>query len=102
MKTPTAAPKIFVVDTDPSRLMEMSPAYYSECQIAGASSVEVELLNQSVVVISATRYLPEDAEVAAVVTDGRLQVLCTRSNREPVIVREFTDWTNYTVRRAHR
>ncbi len=98
----TAAPKIFVFDTAPSRLIEMSAEYYRECQIAGAGSVEVELHDHRVVIISATRYLPADADVAAVVTHGVLQVLCTRTNREAVIMREFTDWTDYTVHRSTR
>ena len=39
--------------------------------------------------------------VGAVVTDnGVLQVICTRDNAKPMIIRECSDWTAYTVRRA--
>lgn len=102
MDTITTAPSIVVVDSAPSRLMPMSAQYYRECQIAGAGSVEVELHDHSVVIISATRYLPADADVAAVIVNDVLQALCTRTNREPVIMREFTDWTASTVRRSTR
>jgi hypothetical protein len=102
MDTTTTAPSIFVFDAAPDHLMPMSADYYRECQIAGAGSVEVELPDHSVVVISATRYLPADADVAAVVVNDVLQVLCTRTGRDAVIMREFTDWTAYTVRRSTR
>ncbi len=102
MDTTTTAQSIFVFDAAPDHLMPMSADYYRECQIAGAGSVEVELPDHSVVVISATRYLPADADVAAVVVNDVLQVLCTRTGRDAVIMREFTDWTAYTVRRSTR
>jgi hypothetical protein len=103
MKTVTAAPRIFVFDApSPNLLSEIGADYYRECQLAGAGSVEVELRDHSVVVISATRYLPADVSVDAVVADGVLQVLCTRGSGQRVIMREFTDWACYTVHRAAR
>ena len=103
MKTTTAAPRIFVFDApSPKLLEEIGTDYYRECQIAGAASVEVELRDHSVVVISATRYLPVGVSVSAVVADDVLQVLCTRGSGERVIMREFTDWISYTVHRATR
>lgn len=102
VSTAIAGPKILVFDVAPSRLMEMSVDYYRECQIAGAGSVEVHLSDHETIIVSATRYLPTDADVAAVVTDGVLQVLCTRADRAPVVMREFPAWTKYTVHRSRR
>lgn len=102
VNTAPADPKILVFDVAPSRLMEMSVDYYRECQIAGAGSVEVHLSDHETIIVSATRYLPTDADVAAVVTDDVLQVLCTRAGRAPVVMREFPVWTKYTVHRSHR
>lgn len=64
------SPKILVFDVAPSRLMEMSVDYYRECQIAGAGSVEVDVADDDTTIVSATRYLPADADVAAVVHDA--------------------------------
>jgi hypothetical protein len=101
MKTITEAPRIFVFNAPvPELLEEMSIDYYQECRIAGAGSVEVGLHDYSTVVISATRYLPAGITVGAVDAGGVLQVICTRSDGEVVIMREFTDWTAYTVHRA--
>ena len=94
MKTRT--PKILVFDVAPSRLMEMSVDYYRECQIAGAGSVEVDVADDDTTIVSA------DADVAAVVHDGVLQVLCTRAHRAPIVMCEFPEWTNYTVHRSRR
>lgn len=102
MDTIATDPSIFVFDIAPSRLMPMSADYYRECQIAGAGSVEVHLSDHETIIVSATRYLPTDADVAAVVTDGVLQVLCTRADRAPVVMREFPAWTKYTVHRSRR
>ncbi len=96
------SPKILVFDVAPSRLMEMSVDYYRECQIAGAGSVEVDVADDDTTIVSATRYLPADADVAAVVHDGVLQVLCTRAHRAPIVMCEFPEWTNYTVHRSRR
>lgn len=103
MKTATDR-RLILVFNAPSAdlLMEMSPEYYRECQLAGAPSVEILLDDHSTAVISATRYLPADTNVAATVTQGVLQVLCTRPRREPVMMREFTEWTDYTVHRGDR
>ncbi len=100
MKIPS--PKILVFDVAPSRLMEMSVDYYRECQIAGAGSVEVDVADDDTTIVSATRYLPTDADVAAGVHDGVLQVLCTRAGRDPIVMCEFPEWTNYTVHRSRR
>lgn len=56
------SPKILVFDVAPSRLMEMSVDYYRECQIAGAGSVEVDVADDDTTIVSATRYLPADAD----------------------------------------
>ena len=103
MKTVAPAPRIFVFNApSPDLLMEMGADYYRECQLAGAGSVEVEVHDHSTVVLSATRYLPADASVEAVVTDGVLQVICTHGSDQQVIMRELTDWARYTVHRATR
>lgn len=103
MKTTTAATTLFVVNQPaPELLVKMPTDYYRECQIAGAASIEIEVSDHSTVIVSASRYLPADADVAAVVDDGVLQVLCTVVGREPVVMGEFTDWTSYTVRRSAR
>ncbi len=104
MKTVAGTPRIFVFDAPaPELLMEAKTDYYRECQLAGAGSVEIELLDHSTVIISATRYLPVDTSVGAVVANGVLQVVCTRGSGQPVIMmREFTDWARYTVHRAGR
>jgi hypothetical protein len=104
MKTITAGTTtLFVFNHPAPELLEEMPAdYYRECQIAGAGSVEVQLDDDTTKIISGTRYLPADADVAAVAADGVLQVLCTRAGRGPVIMREFTGWTSYTVRRSTR
>lgn len=103
MTTMTPAPRIFVFDAPATEhLMEMTVDYYRECRLAGAGSVEVQLADRSAVIISATRYLPADAEVAAIVTNGALQVLCTRAGGGQTVLQEFTAWTDYTVHRARR
>jgi len=104
MKTITAATtKLFVFNHPAPELLEEMPIeYYRECQIVGAGSVEVQLDDGRIEIVSATRYVPTGVDVAAVVSAGVLQVLCTRAGREPVIMREFADWTRYTVRRSTR
>ncbi|MBU8827474.1 hypothetical protein [Mycolicibacterium goodii] len=102
MKT-TTGKTLFVFNHPAPELLEKIPTdYYCECQIAGAGSVEIELSDHNTVIVSATRYLPVDADVAAIVDHGVLQVLCTRVGREPVVMSEFPDWTSYTVRRSAR
>ncbi|XTP38638.1 hypothetical protein ACORG1_34895 (plasmid) [Mycobacterium sp. TJFP1] len=102
MKTVTEGPRVFVFNFPaPELLEEMSVEYYQECRITGAGSVEIELRDRSTDIISATRFLPAGFTVGAVVTDdGVLQVTCTRDNAKPVVMRECSDWTAYTVRRA--
>lgn len=101
MKTLTKSPRIFVFNApDPGQLMEDSEKYYRECRIAGAGAVEIELHDEARVVISATRYLPADVTVAGVTAGGVLQVICILGNGRQVVMREFTDWTAYTVHRA--
>ncbi|MEU0498074.1 hypothetical protein [Mycobacterium sp. NPDC006124] len=104
MTTDTAlTTKLFVFNHPAAELLEPMPVeYYRECQIAGAASVEVELDDHNTEIVSATRYLPADVDVVAVVSGGVLQVICTQTGREPVIMRELTGWTSYTVRRATR
>lgn len=104
MKTDTAlTTKLFVFNFPAAELLEPMPVeYYRECQIAGAASVEVQLDDHNTEIISATRYLPADVDVVAVADGGVLQVLCTQAGREPVVMREFTGWVSYTVRRATR
>lgn len=80
----------------------MPTDYYPECQIACAGSIEIGVSDHTTVIVSATRHLPADADLAAIVDDGVLQVLCTLFGREPVVMGEFTDWTSYTVRRSAR
>lgn len=100
----THTTKLFVFNhPSPDLLEEMPIEYYRECQIAGAGSVEIELDADHAEIISATRYVPTDVGVAAVVArDDVLQVFCTVAGREPVLMHEFTDWTSYTVRRPNR
>ncbi|PJE03521.1 MAG: hypothetical protein CK429_32445 [Mycobacterium sp.] len=87
----------------PEVLEEMPVDYYRECQIAGAGSVEVQLDDMSIVVIAGTRYVPVGVGVAATVAgDDELQVFCTVAGRPPILMREFADWTSYTVRRPNR
>lgn len=102
MKTVTETTRLFVFNAPaPELLEEMNVDYYQECRIAGAGSVEVELQDHITVIISATRYLPAGITVGAVVTAaGALQVICTPDTGTPVIMREFTNWTSYIVRRA--
>ncbi len=70
--------------------------------LTGAGSIEIELRDRSTDIISATRFLPAGFTVGAVVTDdGVLQVICTRDDAKAVVMRECSDWTAYTVRRAH-
>ncbi|WP_099025030.1 hypothetical protein [Mycolicibacterium palauense] len=103
MKTDTALTTKLFVFNHPELLEPMPVEYYRECQLAGAASVEVQLDDHNTEIISATRYLPADVDVVAVVAgDGVLQVLCAQTGREPVIMREFTGWISYTVRRATR
>lgn len=99
--TPAHTTKLFVFNHPVAELLEEMPVeYYRECQIAGAVSVEVQLDDHSTEIISATRYLPAGVEVVAVpAAAGVLQVVCTQAGREPVVMREITDWTSYTVRR---
>ncbi|MGB8403974.1 MAG: hypothetical protein WCE30_07895 [Mycobacterium sp.] len=73
-----------------------------ECQLAGARSVEIELSEHETVIISATRYLPPYVTLSAIDVDGVVQVTCTRAGELPIVMREFTDWVGYTVRRAPR
>lgn len=102
MTTVTTAPRIFVFNAPaPEHLMEVTADYYRECRLAGAGSVEV-LPDRGAVIISATRYLPADVDVAATVTNGVLQVLCTRADGQRTVLQEFTAWTDYTVHRARR
>ncbi|MBY0291298.1 MAG: hypothetical protein K2X52_29785 [Mycobacteriaceae bacterium] len=110
MKTLTDSRRIFVFSTPaPEHLKQDSENYYRECRIAGAPSVEVELRDQPTVVISATRYLDAGVTVGAIVagvTVGAivagdvLQVICILGDGRQVVMREFTDWTDYTVHRA--
>lgn len=101
MKTLTESPRIFVFSAPaPEHLMEDTENYYRECRIAGAPSVEVELHDQAPVVISATRYLAADVTVGAVTAGNVLQAICTLGDGRQVVMREFTDWTAYTVHRA--
>ncbi|PBA08444.1 hypothetical protein CKJ70_26325 [Mycobacterium avium] len=103
MTTMTTAPRIFVFNSPAAEhLMEMTVDYYRECRLAGAGSVEVQLPDRSAVIISATRYLPADVDVAAIVTNGVLQVLCTRAGGQRTVLKEFTAWTDFTVHRARR
>ena len=55
-------------------------------------SVAVELHDHGTVVISATRYLPAEHTVGALLAKGVLQVICTRGGGQPVVMREFSDW----------
>lgn len=80
----------------------MSANYYQECQIIGAAGVEIELFDNSTVVLSATRYLPTGVTVHASVAGDRLQVTCTRPDGQRVIMREFTDWVRYALHRGSR
>ena len=101
MKAAVDTPRIFVFDAPAAELlMEADADYYRECQLAGEASVEIELLDHSTVILSATRYLPADTSVGVVVIDGVLRVICTSGSGEPVTMREFTDWARYTVHRA--
>lgn len=103
MTTAMTAPRIFVFNAPaPEHLMEMTADYYRQCRLTGAASVEVQLPDRSAAIISATRYLPADVDVAAIVTNGVLQVLCTRSGGQRTVLQEFTAWTGYTVHRARR
>jgi hypothetical protein len=103
MKTATAGTTLFIFNqAAPEQLEQMPIDYYRECRLAGAGSVEIEVSDHSAVIISATRYLPADADVAAIVVDGIVHVLCTLVGREPVVMGEFTDWTSYIVRRSAR
>ncbi|MGB8403108.1 MAG: hypothetical protein WCE30_03415 [Mycobacterium sp.] len=103
MKTATGTRRIYVFNFPaPELVAEDSEQYYRECQLAGAPSVEVELADRDRVVISATRYLPPDVTVGAEVTDGALQVICTRHGGEPIVMREFDDWIRYSVSRGDR
>ncbi|WP_342314728.1 hypothetical protein LIX17_26155 (plasmid) [Mycobacterium avium subsp. hominissuis] len=86
----------------PEALEEMPLDYYGECQIAGAGSVEIQLDADHTEIISATRYVPVGVGVAAAVVEGVLQVFCTVAGREPILLREFADWSSYTVRRPNR
>ncbi|CAN7700568.1 hypothetical protein [Mycolicibacterium frederiksbergense] len=103
MTTSTArtTAKLFIFNHPAAELLEEMPVdYYRECQIVGAGSVEVQLDDHSTQIISATRYVPADVELVAVVDgNGVLQVLCAQAGREPVVMREFTGYTSYTVRR---
>ncbi|RAV05703.1 hypothetical protein DQP55_25345 [Mycolicibacterium sp. GF69] len=106
MTTSTArtTAKLFIFNHPAAELLEEMPVdYYRECQITGAGSVEVQLDDYSTEIIAGTRYLPADVAVVAVVDgSGVLQVLCTQAGGEPVVMREFGDWTSYTVRRRPR
>lgn len=101
MKTLTGSRRIFVFSAPaPKLLMKDTENYYRECRIAGAASVEVELHDQPAVVISATRHLAADITVGAVDAGGVLQVVCVLGDGQRIVMREFTDWTSYTVHRA--
>ncbi|GAT00336.1 hypothetical protein [Mycolicibacterium fortuitum] len=103
MNTTTVDTTLFVFNApSPEALQEMPTDYYNECRLAGAGSVEIERDDHSVVVVSATRFLPAGVDVAAVVTNGVLKVLCTTGDGQSVLMREFSDWTDYTVHRATR
>lgn len=105
MTTTTArtTTKLFVFNHPAAELLEEMPVdYYRKCQITGAGSVEVQLDDHSTEIIAGTRYLPAEVEVVAVARNGVLQVLCTQAGGEPVVMREFSDWTSYTVRRRPR
>lgn len=106
MTTSTArtTAKLFIFNHPVAELLEEMPVdYYRECQITGAGSVEVQLEDCSTEIIAGTCYLPAGVAVAAVVDgSGVLQVLCTRAGGESVVMREFSDWTGYTVRRRPR
>lgn len=52
-------------------------------------------------IVSATRYLPADADVAAVDED-LLQVLCPIVGGESVVMSKIADRTSYTVGRSAR
>lgn len=101
MKTLTDSRRIFVFSAPaPEHLKQDSENYYRECRIAGAPSVEVELRDQPTVVISATRYLDAGVTVGAIVAGDVLQVICILGDGRQVVMREFTDLTDYTVHRA--
>lgn len=101
MNTVTGARRIFVFNfPSPALLEEFGEDYYRQCQLAGAPSVEVELASGDCVVLSATRYLPPEYTVGAHVTNGVLQVTCTRRGEEPIVMREFAEWTHYSVSRG--
>lgn len=98
MNTVTGTRRIFVFNFPAPELLEE----FSEDQPAGAPSVEVELSDHDRVVVSATRYLPPEVTVGASVTDGVLQVTCTRPGCEPIVMREFDNWIRYGVSRGER
>lgn len=101
MMTSTQAPEIYIFDVPiPSDLMQVRPDYYAECRLAGAPSVEVTRDDGPPQIISATRYLPAGVHLTAVDHHGVLQVLCTQTDGRQTVLREYTDWTRYTVHRA--
>lgn len=103
MNITTVDAELFIFNTpSPDALQPMSTDYYRECRLAGAGSVEIERHDHSVVIVSATRYLPAGVDVHAVVADGVLKVLCTTGDGQSVLMREVSGWTDYTVHRASR
>lgn len=84
----------------PELLLPVGADHYSESQLCGAASVEIHLRDGSVLIITATRYVPRDVTLGAVVSDETLRVLCFCAGREPVLMWEEPSWASYTVKRA--